>query len=516
MGRSSRELTLADKAVRFINNLTLTGDFTGKRFKLRPWQEQFVRRLFEPREDGTRQYNRAFLGLPRKQGKTELIAAIVLFLLICGPAGQEIYSASGDRSQASLIFKRAAAMVAADPKLSQLCTVYHGLGRREIVCDKSGNSFQALSSDAPTKHGLNPSAVIFDEVHILPNRDLHEVLTSAMGARRDPLTVYITTAGKSRHSLCYELWTYAERVAKGTVNDPRFLPVIYAADDDDDWTDEVVWHKAMPALGDFCRLEYIREKCEQAKVIPAEENAFRQLYLNQWLEARVDRWLRVGSWNACEAPITLDDFAGEEAVLGLDLATIHDLAALAILIPGDHPSLLMRFWAPRDSVRRREETDGVPYSAWARGGHLTLTDGEAIDYGVIERDILAIAEKVKVRRLGSDPWNFNSLGHRLMEAGLDVVKYGQGFAYMNAPAKEFERLILSGEMRHDGNPVMAWCVENTVIDRDRNENIRPSKGKSTEKIDGVVAAVTAIGSAMAAEIETEAPSVYSNRGIMVI
>ena len=216
-----------DRAVQFINNLTHTGDFGGEPFRLRPWQEKPTREIFGTiRPDGLRQYRRVFMALPRKQGKTELTAAYLLFLLMgTGKTSQTIYSASGDKAQASLIFRAAAQMIRNDSRLSKLCLVYDGYKRIEFK--PAGNVYEALSSDAPLKHGLGPSAVLFDELHVLPDRELFRVLTTGFGARKEPLTLMITTAGWDRHSLCYEQWQYAERVRDGLVKDPTFYPVIW-------------------------------------------------------------------------------------------------------------------------------------------------------------------------------------------------------------------------------------------------------------------------------------------------
>lgn len=509
------ELTLADRAVSFIERLTLTGDYHGQPFRLRPWQEEFVRALFATDDTGRRRIREAFLALPRKSGKTQLIAAILLFLLLgTGRKGQWIYSASGDRAQASLIFRAAATMIRNDEYLSDLCIVYDGYKR--IECPALDSTYEALSSDAPLKHGLNPSVVLFDEVHVLPNRDLHDTLTSAFGARRDPLTIYITTAGKKRHSLCYELWRDALDVASGKVIDPHSLATIYAAAPQDDWTAEETWRKAMPALGDFCSLEFIRRECEKAQRIPSYENTFKQLYLNIWPNGSFDRWLRLDDWDACYADVSLDDYEGRECYAGLDLATIHDLSALVLIFPEQDGTytLLPRFYAPREGVLEKERTDGVPYSTWAKQGHLTLCEGEVMDYDVIRDDVLDLHSRVNIIRFGSDPHNFNNLGQQLLSRDIPVEKYGQGFAHMNAPCKEFERLVIRRSMRHDGNPVMRYCVENVAIATDNNERIRPIKKSPSERIDGVVAAIVALGTSMAEPVEAE--SVYAHRGILVM
>jgi phage terminase large subunit-like protein len=268
-------------AVKFINGLKHTGDYTGVPFKLRPWQEDIVRAIFG--DDGKAKYRTVFIALGRKQGKTELTAAIMCYLLFStGKQAQRIFSASGDREHASLIFGAAAAMIRQSEALSAVSKVLDGYRRVEF--EPAGSKYQALSSEHSRKYGLRPSVLLLDELWVFPNRDLYNALTTAFGATVDPLTIMITTAGWDRTSVCYEQWMYALGVKDGLIDDPTFLPIIYAADPGDDWTDEATWRKAMPALGDFCSLSYIQEQCRKAQELPAYENSFRQLQLNQWTE----------------------------------------------------------------------------------------------------------------------------------------------------------------------------------------------------------------------------------------
>lgn len=506
-----------DKVVRFINNLTHTGDFSGVPFKLREWQAEMVRKLFGTlRPDGLRQYRKAFWALPRKQGKTELAAGILLYLLLgTGKKGQQLYSASGDRAQAGLIFRAAAAMVRADERLSRVCQVYDGYKR--IACDPLDSFYEALSSDAPRKHGLGPSAVLFDEVHVLPNRELHDVLTTGYGARKEPLTLYISTAGFDRQSLCYELWNYAEQVRDGIIDDPTFLPVLYAAGADEDWTDEAVWHRVMPALGDFCSLEFIQDECRKAKELPSYENTFRQLYLNQWTQAAT-RWLPRDAWDACGfLPVDLAEVAGLPCWGGLDLSSTTDLAALAMVFRGEDNryKVVMKFWLPEETAERRERRDRVSYLTWARQGFLTLTPGASIDYEFIRQELLAINHTYDLRKLLCDPWNATQLGQQLVSDGVPIEFFRQGFVSMNGPVKELERLVIAGSIDHGNHPVLNWCADNAVVVKDAAGNQKLSKEKSREKIDGMIALVEAIAGAMDGNSAIER-SVYEDRGILLL
>lgn len=292
-----------ERSVRFFNNLTHTGDYSGEPFALRPWQESPIRRLFgDLLPDGRRRYRTTFWALPRKQGKTEIAAGGSLYLLMGqGRTNQRIYTASGDTDQAALIFDAACEMIAADPELESRTVVYPG--KRWIEYPEGRSVLKVLSSVPKNKHGLGPTAVLIDELHIC-DEHLVNVLTTGFGARKDPLTWYITTAGWDRHSICYDEWQYAVNVLDGVVDDPTYLPVIFAADPEDDWADERTWHKAMPALGDFCSIEHIRNEFKKARERPRYENTFKQLYLNLWTE-QAERWIPLDAWDACrrdEAP----------------------------------------------------------------------------------------------------------------------------------------------------------------------------------------------------------------------
>jgi phage terminase large subunit-like protein len=491
------------RAVRFVNNLSHTGDFLGTPFELRPWQESILRRLFGTlRPDGLRRYRKAFLALPRKQGKTELAAAILLYLLLgTGKRGQMLYSASGDRAQASLIFKAAASMVRNDPELERLCQVYDGY--KKIVCEPLDSTYEALSSDAPRKHGLGPSAVLFDEVHVLPNRELHDVLTTGFAARREQLTLYITTAGWDRHSLCHELWEYAEHVRDGIIQDPTFLPVLYAAAKDDDWADEATWRKAMPALGDFCSLETIRDECRKAQNLPSYENTFRQLYLNQWTE-QASRWLSTDRWAACG---TLDPAGmaalldGRECFAGLDLGVTGDMSALCTATPNDLGGfdLDWRYWVPRDGKWRQEKDNARQYALWEKQGRLSFTEGEATDFDRVEADILELNERRPFRLLCADRAYATMLLSRLFHNfGLPVKGIAQGPVTLNEPMVRLESMLLDGQLRHDGHPVAAWNAANASVIRTTTGLMHLDKSAATRRIDGLAAAIDALAGAAAA------------------
>jgi phage terminase large subunit-like protein len=487
-------------AVRFFEeNLThAKGELGGKPFLLEEWQKAYVRKLFGTlRRDKTRQYRTSLLAIPRKNGKSSLCAGIALKLMFDGEPGAEIYSCAADRDQARLVFEMAKVCVENSPKLRGRLRVF----RNSIVREDTHTTYKALSAEAFTKHGLNAHGVIFDELHAQPNRELVDVMATSMGARRQPLLVYITTAGYDRRSVCWEIWKYAEAVAAGSIKDDSFLPAIYAAPIKADWKDEKVWARANPNLGVSVKLDFLRTECQRAVELPAYENTFRQLYLNQWTEQDV-RWLRNDQWasgnSAC--PVSL---AGRECWAGLDLATTYDTTALVLVFPLDEGRYWVQphFWIPEENMRDRVRRDKVPYDVWAKQGHLTLTPGNVTDFDQVRSDINEIAKRYAIKQIAIDRWNATQLANQLQGDGLSVVGFGQGYGSISPAAKQLESAVVSGKLLHGGHPVLAWQAGNVAIQRDHNGNIKPSKAKSTERIDGIVALVMALGIHVSQEIK---------------
>ena len=299
------------------------------------------------------------------------------------------------------------------------------------------------------------------------------------------------------------------------IADRTFLPVIYAAGEDEDWKAEDTWRKANPSLGVTVKLEYLQNECKRAQEVPAYENTFRRLHLNQWTQQET-RWLSLAKWDAC-APITpVDDLLGKRCFGGLDLSSTTDLSAFALVFPHEQGGYdaLWWFWMPEDSVRERERRDRVPYSQWVREGLITATPGNVIDYEYIEAQVLELAEQYQITEIGYDPWNATQLVLRLQEQGLEMVPVRQGFASLTGPTKEMEKLVLAGHLRHGGNPVMRWMVDSVTVASDPAGNIKPVKpdrGKSTTRIDGVIAVINALFSA---NRHVEGESVYESRGIL--
>jgi phage terminase large subunit-like protein len=487
------DLTPEARKVRLINGLTHTkGPFAGQPFRLRPWQEHgIIRPLFRCGDNGRRLYRTCLLMMPRKNGKSELAAALAIDGLMWDrEVGAEVYSAAADKDQAALVFNVAAAMIRADPKLDAWCDIHDSTKR--ITHRKSGSVYRAISAEAYSKHGFNASRVIYDELHAAPDRELWDVLMSSTGGRDQPLIIAISTAGFDRHSILWELYAHAKRVHETPEIDPSFLPIIYEAPMDADWQDPAVWAAANPALGDFRSLEEMRIAAQRAREIPAQENVFRRLYLNQWTE-QASRWIPLAAWNLCGGTVDRAALRGRPCYLGMDLSSTRDLTAVVAVFAGDPVVVLGHFFLPADTARERQRADKIPLDGWAREGWITLTPGPAVDYEYVRAHIKRWAAEFSVREIAFDPWNATDLVQRLSEAdGFTCVPMRQGFASMSAPSKALEKYVIGRTLTHDRNPVLAWNIANVSVETDATGNIKPSKKVSTERIDGVVALVMAL------------------------
>ncbi|MFA5376880.1 MAG: terminase TerL endonuclease subunit [Dehalococcoidia bacterium] len=503
----------ADRAIKFIKLLKHTkAPWRGVPFNLRDWQEKIIRDLFGVvREDGNRQYRTCYVEIPRKNGKSELAAAIALYLLFGdGEGGAEIYSAAADRDQASIVFNVAAEMVRQNDGLARRCKIVEHSKR--IVVRSSGSVYHALSAEAATKHGFNASGIIFDELHTQPNRELWDVLTTSGGTRRQPLVFAITTAGFDRNSICWEQHEYAENIKKGIVTDPTFYPVIFSAPESAEWTDEKVWKDCNPALGEFRDLEEMRSLCNKAKETPALQNTFRRLYLCQWTQQET-RWMPIESWDATAGEVVSSDLHGETCYAGLDLASTNDIAAFVLVSPDNEGcfDILPFFWIPQDNMRERSQKDRVPYEEWVEAGLIEATPGNIIDLRYIKERIKELGKQFDIREMAYDRWGAAGIVPELEDEGFDMIPFGQGFGSMAAPTSELMRLVLSKRIRHGGNPVMRWMANNMVVKQDPAGNLKPDKSKSMEKIDGMVALVMGLDRAM-----RNTASVYEERGILTL
>ena len=510
----------ADYAVMFIESLCHTkGTWAGKPFELIDWQEQIIRDLFGVlKPNGYRQFNTAYIEIPKKQGKSELAAAVAL-LLLCGDGEEraEVYGCAADRNQAKIVFDVAVDMVRFCPALSKRVKILES--QKKITYLPTNSSYQVLSADVANKHGFNTHGVIFDELHTQPNRKLFDVMLQGSGdARMQPLYFLITTAGNDTNSICYEVHQKAIDIAEGRKVDPTFYSVIYGAAEDEDWTDPEVWKKANPSLGITVGIDKVQAACESAQQNPGEENAFRQLRLNQWVKQSV-RWMPMDKWDACAFPVSEDDLEGRICYGGLDLSSTTDITAFVLVFPPldeeDKYYILPYFWIPEETLDLRVRRDHVPYDLWERQGTLMTTEGNVVHYGYIEKFIERLGEKFNIREIAFDRWGAVQMVQNLEGMGFTVVPFGQGFKDMSPPTKELMKLVLEEKIAHGGHPVLRWMMDNIFIRTDPAGNIKADKEKSTEKIDGAIATIMGLDRAIRCGNDTGA-SVYDSRGLLFI
>jgi phage terminase large subunit-like protein len=493
----------------------VNGKWAGKQFDLLDWQaDEIIRPLFGTlREDGARRYRTAYLEVPRKNGKSTLAAGMALYLLFADrEPGAEVYSAAADREQARIVFSVAKEMVEGSPALRKRARV-----KRDSI-EVRGSVYRVLSAEAYTKHGLNAHGIIFDELHAQPNRELWDVLTTSTGAREQPITCAITTAGYDRSTICYEQHEYSRKVDAGTVDDTSHFSYIATAPEGADWRDPATHAAANPGYDVTVKAEYLQREAEKAAAVPAYLNTFLRLHLNIWTGQNT-RWLDMTHWDRCDlAPINERELAGRSCFGGLDLASTTDIAALALLFPNDDEpagfDLVTRMWLPEDGLHERGLRDGVPYDAWAAQGLLTTTPGNVIDYGAIRAELFNLGRRYRIEQLGYDRWGATQLAQELAADGLDMVPVGQGMATMSPALKELMHLIMTQRLNHGGNPLLRWMADNVAVQQDAAGNIKPHKAKSTGRIDGVVALAMAVHRVI--DGLAGAGSVYDARGLEVI
>jgi phage terminase large subunit-like protein len=523
----------ADRACEFFPRFLrhTKGEWAGQPFELQPWQRAITREIFgrKRRADGLRRYRTVYIEIPKKNGKSTWAAGIGLYLLHCDDEpGAEIYSVAGDRAQAGIVFNLARTMSKISPSLEGRSVIH----RRTISVPSTHSLYEVLSADVPTKEGLNPHAILFDELHIQDDRDLWHTLTTGGGARRQPLIVALTTAGYNKKSLCGEMHDKALAVRDGVVRDDSFLPVVYAIEKGEDWEDRKVWARVNPNLGVSVKLDYLEQKYLEAKESPAFQNTFRRYYVNDWVQQSV-RWLNQKKWAECAGAQDFhalpEQLKGRPCFAGLDLSTVTDLTALVLLFDStiaagspDYPSekevesdkslpqmpgweygdplpaydVLCWFWCPEEGIRVRAKKDRVPYDVWRDEGALIATGGDAVDQTAVRKFIQDLGREYLIQEIAVDPWNAHKLSVELEEEGFTVLRVPQNFGTMTAPSKELDALYRRRQIRHGGHPVLAWCAANVTLDIDPWDNWKPSKKRSPERIDGIVALVMALGRAL--------------------
>jgi len=490
----------ADRIVNYFSRYMthVKGALRGQPFDLLPWEENLVRRLFgwKKKADGLRRYRMAYVEVTAGSGKTTLAAGIGLYLTGSdGEGGPEVYCAACNREQAARVHDIACAMVDNRRALKKRFRVFK---RGLIECPANMGIFRVLSADVKSKHGADAHGIIFDELHAQPNDEMWNTLLSRVRSRKQPLVSAITTAGFDKESICWKQHEYALKVADpdDPTSDDTFLGVIIGAGEEEDWKDRRVWARVNPSYPHTPTETFLETEFKRAVAMPSYENTFRRFYLNQWTEQEF-RWMPMDEWNACAGSIDFKKLRARPCWGGLDLSESKDLTAFSLIWPPEGKDRLFSctsyFWVPEDRIEKRSKQDRVPYDRWVREGWLRVCPGRTIDYMQVIQEIGLLADEFSLCSIAYDRWGTKLVVQLLAEEGLNMVSWGQGFASQNGPMRELERLVLDRRIAHGGHPILSWNIRNLVCRQDPAGNIKPDKSKSTERIDGAVALINAIG-----------------------
>ena len=503
----------AMRASRFIEKLKHTkGEWAGQRFRLEPWQQFVLWNIFGWKNaDGTRRFRYAYIEIARKNGKTALSAGIGLYMLFAdGESRPEVYSAATVKDQAKICFSDAVEIVKATD-LKNYLTPY----RNSIVYDLKGGMMKPLSSDYGTHDGLNPSCGIIDEFHAHKDSGMFDVIKSAFGARRQPLMFIITTAGFDKSGVCYAYRENVIKVLRGVNEDDSLFGIIYTLDDKSEWDDPKMWIKANPNLGVSLSADYLADQVKDAKNRPEAVRNVMTKNVDLWVDAE-RTWILDDAWQKCIGTTDPADLKGCACWGGLDLSNVSDITAYVLLFhENDRFQLLPHFWIPEEKMLEKIRKENINYDKWVAEGYVTVTPGNVIDYDFVKADILRIVADYDLRTSAYDRWNSSQTIIDLQNEGMECNPFGQGYGSMSAPTKEFEKLVLTGKIEHFGNPVLRWMLASTLVKTDPAGNIKPDKEKSTQKIDGIVASIMALGEWMTAQTDDES-NPYENRGLLTL
>ena len=501
-------LSRAERVIAFCEDLPITaGKLAGTPMVLREWQRGYIRAVYAEDAAGRRPVRTAVLSMGRKNGKTQLAAALALCHLL-GPESEprgEVYSCALTRDQAAKLFAEMVAILQAHPELDDRCNIVRFTKQIEVLSGEgAGSSYIALSADAGSKLGLSPSFVVYDELGSAPNRALFDAMDTATGARDNPLMMVISTQAAADHAVMSELIDYGVRVQDGDVHDPTFHLTLYAAPDDADPWHPDTWRLANPAIGDFRSLEDVERQAAQARLVPSKEAAFRNLILNQRVSATA-RFIHKAEWDANGAPVDVESLLGRQCFGGLDLGATRDLTAFVLVFPDDAGGfdVLPSFFMPEKNIEERSSEDRVPYDVWAKQGLLTLIPGATIDPSFIADAILTAAARFSISAIAYDRWRIEDLRRELGLFGgnLPLEPFGQGFKDFSPAVDMLERCVAEKLLRHGGHPVLNMCAANAVVTRDPAGGRKLDKSKATGRIDGLVALAMALSIAKRHEPE---------------
>ncbi len=470
----------------------------GKVFDLSPWQAFIVYSLFGWfRSDNTRRFRKAYVSVAKKNGKTTFAAGIAAYMMKAdGEPRAEVYSAATRYAQARICFDELKSMVRSSPGMPDIFTIY----QHSIFDELSGSFFQPLSSDSERQDGINPHFAIIDEYHAHPNNGLIDNIQSAMGARTQPLILMITTAGFEKAAPCYDEEQTCKKILEGILDQDDKFAMIFALDEGDNWEDPTLWKKANPNMdisvdNVFLANEYTEAMNNSRKVVN-----FQTKNLNMWVDSSTG-WIKHADWKDCDFGIDIETLKGQRCWGGLDLAAHEDFNTLVLIFDNEETGrtdMLMYAWLPEDKAK--EKRDRVDYRSWVRQGWIITTPGNVIDIDQQVADILGIIKMFDVQCIGFDPHRaYHGVVQALQSEDVRLNEFRQRTIEFDAPTREVEKLVLSRKLNHGGNPVLSWMVSNVEIMQDTSGNIKPSKGRSREKIDGVISLVEALGERMQTE-----------------
>jgi phage terminase large subunit-like protein len=488
----------ANDAIRWFSFLRHSkgSKFAGLTFELSDWQAFIVWSLFGwKRASGTRRFRKAYISVAKKNGKTTFAAGLALYMLRAdGEPAAEVYSAATRREQAKICFTEAQNMVRKSPGLKNYFTVY----QHSIFDEESASYFHALAADYDKQDGINPHFAIIDEYHAHKDDGLVDNIDSAMGARQQPLILYITTRGTIMTSPCYDEEQAVIKILRGVLDQDDKFGIIFSLDKGDNWEDPAVWRKSNPNIDISVSLEYLEGQLKNAQNQNRKITNFKVKNLNMWSESK-ETWIQHKMWQACAADLDMKDYQGRECWGGLDLASHTDFNAFSLVFessdPGIDLDLLIWLWIPEDKLD--EKRDRVDYRMWKDQGWIRVTKGNVIDIDQMLDDIMQILNQVTIQSIGVDPSRFyHGISQALQKEDIPVTEFRQNTMTMDAPTRELEKMVLSAKIRHQGNPALAWMLSNVVIFEDTSGNIKASKGKSIEKIDGVISTIMAVGEKM--------------------
>jgi phage terminase large subunit-like protein len=462
-----------------------------KPFILEGWQVFLIMNIYGWQKlDGLRRFKNVYIEIARKNGKSTLVTGMGLgALLIDREATPEVYSAATKGDQARIVFEEAGRMVNKSELLSNKLTVM----RDSIFCKSNFGVFKPLASDSKTLDGLNVHFAAIDEVHAHKSSEVIDLLDTATGAREQPLIVEITTSGSNKGSICYKHHEMTKKVLEGVIKNDAWFGVVYSIDEGDDWKDEKVWIKANPNLAVSKRKEYMAEQYEKAIQMPSFLNTFLRLDLNVWTGSTT-RWISDETWMCCYKQFTEEDLLGMECIAGCDLASVGDTNAISLLFKTeDGYKVLNYFFVPAETKQKKYELDNINYPEWVREGDIIETTLPSRDDEAIVLKILEIKSKFKLKAIAFDRWQSEDIVHKLESVGVECVAFGQGYRSMSYPTKKLEEMVTNKQLKHNGNKAMRWMVSNIMIERDAADNIKINKAKSSEKVDGPVSLVMALG-----------------------